>query len=231
MKILGLDTSSDACSVAVFDTSTSKLIAEESVPLQRGHAELLFSQITRVMSAAGTELDMVGRFAVTTGPGTFTGVRIGLAAARGLALAAGRPLIGVGSLEVIAATADTTSRAVVVAAIDARRGELYVQGFLAGRAITEAFAAPADEAAARLTQAAPSGCSFEALGTGASAIVAALGASGHSSKPLGGDPFPQASALVRLAAQRPIPLERPQPLYLRAPDAKLPAAQTIPGGA
>jgi tRNA threonylcarbamoyl adenosine modification protein YeaZ len=228
MKILALDTSSDACSVAVFDAETSTALAEERTLISRGHAELLFSQIDRAAKAAQVPLMAFDRFAVTIGPGTFTGVRIGLAAARGLALAASKPLVGVSSLEVLAADAPVSE--VMVAAIDARRGELYLQAFLAGRAIIEAQVAATESAAAMLIKTLPNR-SFATVGTGAEALAAALAARGAEARATGYDPFPKAMVLARLAARRPANGSRPRPLYLRAPDAKPKGAPFAAGSA
>jgi tRNA threonylcarbamoyladenosine biosynthesis protein TsaB len=224
MKVLGLDTSTDSCSVALYDAHAQRLLAEERVLIERGHAEILFAQIARVTQRAELGLKAVDRFAVTTGPGTFTGVRIGLSAARGLALAAGRPLVGLNSLEVTAFAADASPEAIIVAAFDARRGEIYAQGFRGGGTpVTEPFAASAEAGARTIMRSVPPGARLELIGSGAEALRSAFAKAGVQSAVVAGDPLPSASALARLAAARPIPAARPKPLYLRAPDAKLPA--------
>ena len=103
MLILAIDTALDACAAAVLDTSAGKLIAQESQAMKRGHAEALMPLIARVMKASGVAFAALDRIAVTTGPGSFTGLRVGLSAARGIALAAGKPVVGVTTLTAFAA--------------------------------------------------------------------------------------------------------------------------------
>src|SRR4029450_9156377 len=94
MLILAIDTALDACAAAVLDTDTAKIIAQESQAMKRGHAAALMPLIARVMKAAGIAFTALDRIAVTKGPGSFTGLRVGLSAARGIALAAGKPVGG-----------------------------------------------------------------------------------------------------------------------------------------
>ena len=98
MLILAIDTALDACSAAVLDTGASKIIAQESQAMKRGHAEALMPLIARVMKASGIAFTALDRIAVTTGPGSFTGLRVGLSAARGIALAAEKPVVGLTTL-------------------------------------------------------------------------------------------------------------------------------------
>jgi tRNA threonylcarbamoyladenosine biosynthesis protein TsaB len=90
MRVLAIDTALEACSAAVLDTEQGGISARESLPMVRGHAEALLPLIARVMDSAGLEFAALDRIAVTTGPGSFTGLRVGIAAARGIALAAGK---------------------------------------------------------------------------------------------------------------------------------------------
>ncbi|MFZ1991218.1 MAG: tRNA (adenosine(37)-N6)-threonylcarbamoyltransferase complex dimerization subunit type 1 TsaB [Alphaproteobacteria bacterium] len=221
MKILALDTSGDACSVALYDARNKKLLAEERVLIERGHAEILFSQIACVTEQGDTSLKSIDRFAVTIGPGTFTGVRIGLSAARGFALAAQKPLIGLSSLEVVARGAEAPASAIIVAAFDARRGEIYVQAFQGDATILEPMAATPAEAASAITEASSGGEVF-IIGTGAEILRAALASKGARAEIAPGEALPRADVLARLAANRPAATEPVMPLYLRAPDAKLP---------
>ena len=98
MLILAIDTALDACAAAVLDTSASDVIAQESQSMKRGHAEALMPLIARVMKASGVAFAELDRIAATAGPGSFTGLRVGLSAARGIALAAGKPVVGVTTL-------------------------------------------------------------------------------------------------------------------------------------
>src|SRR5580692_2116305 len=128
MLILAIDTALDACAAAVLDTRASKLIAQESLPMKRGHAEALMPLIARVMKQASLAFTALDRIAVTTGPGSFTGLRVGLSAARGIALAAGKPVVGVTTLTAYAAPIVSANHAApVISAIDARHDHVYVQ--------------------------------------------------------------------------------------------------------
>jgi tRNA threonylcarbamoyladenosine biosynthesis protein TsaB len=151
MLILAIDTALDACAAGVLDTSANRLIARESQSMKRGHAEALMPLIGRVMAEAGIAFAALDRVAVTTGPGSFTGLRVGLSAARGIALAADKPVVGVTTLTAYAApVVSTNAEPPVIAAIDARHDHVYFQvvsgdggGLVSPRvaAITEALAA------------------------------------------------------------------------------------------
>jgi tRNA threonylcarbamoyladenosine biosynthesis protein TsaB len=128
MLILAIDTALDACAAAVLDTGTSKLIAAESQAMKRGHAEALMPLIGRVMRQAALPFAALDRIAVTTGPGSFTGLRVGLSAARGLALAAGKPAVGLTTLSAYAAPVVSESgEDPVISAVDARHDQVYFQ--------------------------------------------------------------------------------------------------------
>src|SRR5882724_12673226 len=103
MLILAIDTALDVCAAAVLDTDANQLIAQESLSMTRGHAEALMPLLDRVRKAADLPFSKLDRIAVTTGPGSFTGLRVGLSAARGLALAANKPVVGVTTLSAFAA--------------------------------------------------------------------------------------------------------------------------------
>src|SRR5271154_3822699 len=128
MLILAIDTALDACSAAVLDSGASKLIAQESQPMKRGHAEALMPLIARVMGEAAIAFAALDRIAVTTGPGSFTGLRGGLSAGRGVALAAGKPVVGITTLTAYAAPVVSVNAVQpVISAIDARHDHVYVQ--------------------------------------------------------------------------------------------------------
>src|SRR6187549_161385 len=132
MRVLAIDTALEACAAAVLDTERGTL-ASESLPMLRGHAEALMPLIARVMRQANIPFAALDRIGVTTGPGSFTGLRVGIAAARGIALAAGKPAFGLTTLSAFAAphiAADETSG--VTVAIDARHQHVYLQVFAAG---------------------------------------------------------------------------------------------------
>jgi tRNA threonylcarbamoyladenosine biosynthesis protein TsaB len=209
MIILGLDTCLSACSVAVADGA--RLLAARSEVMARGHQERLAPMAEAVMAEAGLSFAALERIGVTVGPGSFTGLRVGVAFAKGLAAALGIPAVGIGTLEALAAQAD----GLVFAAIDARRDQLYLQAFEDGQPLMAPDALHRDTAAARLAEVA-AGRPLTLIGSGA-ALLAPMVPSARVLAAEGAD----ARDVARLAVGRtPTPLK---PLYLRAPDAKLPA--------
>jgi tRNA threonylcarbamoyladenosine biosynthesis protein TsaB len=128
MLILAIDTALDACAAGVLDTDSGALIAQESQPMKRGHAEALMPLIARVMQQSGIGFAALDRIASTTGPGSFTGLRVGLSAARGIALAANKPVVGLSTLTAYAAPVVARNAAQpVISAIDARHDHVYFQ--------------------------------------------------------------------------------------------------------
>jgi len=150
MLIFAIDTALDACAAAVLDTRACKLIAQETQSMKRGHAEALMPLIGRVMNQAAIAFTALDRIVVTTGPGSFTGLRVGLSAARGIALAADRPVVGVTTLTAYAApVVSTNSKPPVIAAIDARHDQVYFQVVAGdGSALISPRVAPITEALA-----------------------------------------------------------------------------------
>jgi tRNA threonylcarbamoyladenosine biosynthesis protein TsaB len=148
MLILAIDTALDACAAAVLDTKAARLVAQESHPMKRGHAEALMPLIARVMNEAAIGFTALDRIVVTTGPGSFTGLRVGLSAARGIALAADRPVVGVTTLGAYAApVVSTNATPPVIAAIDARHDQVYFQVVSGdGGALVSPRIAPIEEA-------------------------------------------------------------------------------------
>ncbi|MGC2781794.1 MAG: tRNA (adenosine(37)-N6)-threonylcarbamoyltransferase complex dimerization subunit type 1 TsaB, partial [Bradyrhizobium sp.] len=128
MLILAIDTALDHCAAAVLDTDSAAMRAQETLRMQRGHAEALMPLIARVMRQSGAGFHELDRIAVTTGPGSFTGLRVGLSAARGIALAAHKPVVGVTTLSAYAAPVVSEDGASpVISAIDARHDQVYYQ--------------------------------------------------------------------------------------------------------
>src|SRR6187431_3120844 len=125
MRVLAIDTALEACAAAVLDTERG-MVVSESLPMVRGHAEALMPLIGRVMKQAETAFSALDRIAVTTGPGSFTGLRVGIAAARGIALAATKPAFGLSTLSAYAAPLIAKDDSIpVMAVIDARHGQVY----------------------------------------------------------------------------------------------------------
>ena len=122
MQILAVDTATSSCSVAVVDNGV--LRAELTVADRRSHARHIMPMIRTVMECSGATLESVDGFAVSGGPGSFTGLRIGIGTVKGLAAALGKPMVGISSLEVLARQAGAGSRR-VCPMMDARKGEVY----------------------------------------------------------------------------------------------------------
>jgi tRNA threonylcarbamoyladenosine biosynthesis protein TsaB len=208
--ILALDTCLGACSVAV--VSNGAALAGASEAMARGHQERLAPMTAEVMARSGLAFADLDRIAVTLGPGSFTGLRVGLAFAKGLALALDRPCIGVGVLETLAL--EGSPAAFVAAALDAHRGQVYLQVFADGRAIMAPDALPIETAAARLAELYGGGPA-RLVGSGAPLLQAALP---HAHVVPSAMPNP--IVIATLAAQARPPFVPPKPLYLRAPDAR-----------
>jgi tRNA threonylcarbamoyladenosine biosynthesis protein TsaB len=219
MLILAIDTALDACAAAVLDTEAGQLIAQESQAMKRGHAEALMPLIGRVIAASGTAFASLGRVAVTTGPGSFTGLRVGLSAARGIALAANIPVVGVTTLTAYAAPiVSQNAEHPVISVIDARHDQVYLQVVSGnGSALVRPRVAPMEEA-------------LEACRFGAPYVVG--NAAGLLSErwpsqavpPAGVDmqPAPDIGWVGWLGAAVSPNTAPARPFYLRAPDAKPP---------
>ncbi len=228
---LAFDTTLDTCSVAV--VAGAETLAHRADRLGRGHAEALLPMIEAVMTEAGTGYDGLDLVAVTTGPGTFTGQRIGLAAARGIGLARGLPVQGVSTLEVLAWMAGRNgleaADAYVFVAMDARRGEIYGQCFELPLPPGGNRSAPACLPAADIAGLAPPGPGV-IVGSGAPLVAPLLKSAQHRLRTPDVPTVADAVAVAELAVMRVMaggfPKEPPAPLYLRAPDAKLPGGKT-----
>lgn len=207
--ILAVDTALGACSVAALRGDA--VLAHQFEEMARGQAETLAPMVRDVMARAKIAFAELDRLAVTTGPGTFTGQRVGLAFMRGLRVALKKPLTGITTLEAMAA-ATTASRAAAIH--DARREEAYLLLWEHGASILAPMVLPFAGAVEKIRSFGP--CTL--CGTGAPAAAAALG----TNYPLSAVRQPDAVWVARLALQRPAPGTAPAPLYLRAPDAKLP---------
>jgi tRNA threonylcarbamoyladenosine biosynthesis protein TsaB len=210
MKILALDTCLDACSAAVW--SDGRVLAAASEPMQRGHQERLAPMTAEVLGGAGLLPADLDRVAVTVGPGSFTGLRVGLAFAKGLALALDRPCVGIGTLEALALGAGTSFAASV---IDARREHVYLQAFEAARPLMAPDILDLPTAAARLAELFRGGPA-QLVGSGAPLLASVL-----PTAAIDAAATPDPGRIAALAATRPAG-PPPRPLYLRTPDAKVP---------
>jgi tRNA threonylcarbamoyl adenosine modification protein YeaZ len=225
MRILAIDTALASCSAAVLDTVHGGIIASDSLPMIRGHAEALIPLLQRVMDEANLTYADIDRVAVTTGPGSFTGMRVGIAAARGIALAASKPIVGLSTLSAYAAprmAADDPYP--VVAAIDARHGHVYMQVF-SPDGLTLAAPRLATLHDAALAAAETPSC---IVGSAAEAVAAALSEAGASPAAVDSGAAPDIAWVARVGAVLPEGQSPPKPQYLRAPDAQPQHAAQLP---
>lgn len=222
MKLLALDAATAACSVAVWVDGTIR--AQDLRPMARGQSEALMPMVVAALAEAGLAFADLNAVAATVGPGAFTGLRIGLAAARAMALAAHLPCLGVTTLEAVAANVPEAERqgAAVLVVLDAKRADLYAQVFSATLApLTEPRAVlPAD-----LAGLLPEG-SVIVAGDAAARAAEVLTEAGIETRLSAAPGLPDAAVVASIAAGRQRdgrPALPPVPLYLRAPDVTLSA--------
>lgn len=220
MKVLVVDTALGLCTAGVFEVrgAEARGLGLRSEPMAKGHSERLAGFVRDAMAEAGLAFGAVDRIGVTVGPGSFTGLRVGLAFAQGLGAALDRPVVGVSSLDALAASGEGVAAA---ALIDARRGQVYARFWTDGVADGPAEALSLEAASERIADL-PSGGVL--IGSGAALFAEAFPA--LMSVALAG---PAPEALARLAAAADPDGAPPRPLYLRAPDAAPPTR--LPGQA
>jgi tRNA threonylcarbamoyladenosine biosynthesis protein TsaB len=227
MITLGLDTATSACAVALWDAASGRTLAVRAEMMQRGLAEKLVPMVQETMAEAGIGFADLSRIGVTVGPGTFTGLRVGLAAARGFALAANCPLVGVTTLEAAVHGLDTDIRAghTLLAAIESRRDDLFLQPFTAD---LKPLAEPADVLPADLPAYAaahlPAG-PLLIVGDAATRTAQALGIWNGAVVIQETAGAAEALATARIAAMQDgagIAARIADPFYLRPPDVTLP---------
>jgi len=237
MLVLAYDTSTPISSVGWVEADAggprpvAGRFASFVAPAVPGHAETLLDRIGAALATGGHALADVGLIVYGRGPGTFTGLRIGLATAKGLALASGVPILGVSSLESLALSCDGEGLALPL--IDARRGELYAalyetrrdDGWPSARLVAAEQVVRPDGVARLIGDGAGAG-PVRLLGNGALRYSGALAGLGPVLPPSAAAPDPFWTALVgleRYLARGADDPETAEPSYLREPDAKLPA--------
>ncbi|MFM2042696.1 MAG: hypothetical protein RLY86_1272 [Pseudomonadota bacterium] len=239
MLTLGLETATSACAAALWDGGAGRLVAAVAEPMTRGQAERLIPLVQELLAGAGIGFDRIDRYGVTVGPGTFTGLRIGLAAARGLALAAGKPLVGITTFEAVAhgvPPADAFGR-IVLACVESRREDLFLQAFDGERRplTPPTYLLPADLAAWAMAQLSPAPLLL--AGDAAERAALALGPwpMGTARRTTTGvaEAADGATAVARLTATlaaADLATRPADPFYLRPPDVTVPG-RSAPGAA
>lgn len=216
MRILAVDTALGLCSALVMDTVTDQVIARESLSMDRGHAEALMPLVERVMAKVPDGFSSLERVATTVGPGSFTGLRVGLSAGRAMALATSLPIVGITTLSAFAAPfLGEGSDRMVASVIDARHQHVYLQ-ISGGRGHIHVppCIIPLAEAEALILSA-------EARIVGSAASLFANLAESSRFKVIceADQAGPDCEWVARLAAFADPDEARPTPLYLRPPDA------------
>jgi tRNA threonylcarbamoyladenosine biosynthesis protein TsaB len=232
MNVLAFDTCFGAVSVAVRRHAAGGAwrLHEAYEERATGHAERLFPMMAEVMDGAGLAFADVDRIGVTLGPGTFTGVRVGISAARAFALALGKPVVGITSLAAMAHGAeeqlgDRLAGRPLVIAVDARRGALYVQSFAAGGSETsEAQLLTPEEAALRIGRE-----RAVIAGSGAAAVAAVVHSRGGNAEACLPNLQPHARTIAEIAVGL-VPMASVKPLYMRLPDVKEQAEPPLRAG-
>lgn len=216
MRVLAFETAAGGCSACLWQDGA--VLAQAGGAMVHGQAEALVPLLQQVLADAGLDWADIDRIAVTSGPGSFTGLRVGLATARGLAVATGLPVVGVTTLEAFAHALPEAARAqagTVLAAVDTRRDDVYVQAF-AGATLT-----PLSEPLALDIADIPGW--LESIGAPAPVVVCGDGPALDPAWPRPLDPAPpDVTVVAALGAAAPVPAEPPSALYIRPPDAALP---------
>ena len=224
MRVLAIDTALGACAACVLDGRAGAPVASESLVMARGHAEALLPLVERVVARAGGGFAALNRVAVTVGPGSFTGIRVGIAAARAIGLAAKIPVIGVTTLTAFAAPLVAAGGdELVAAAIDARHGHVFFQAVApGGRTVVPARHVSIGEAARALG----SGPAVIA-GSGAGLVAAEARHLGLDVTVKGLAAAPDITWIARLSLAADPAAALPKPFYLRPADAKPQEARQV----
>lgn len=221
MNLLAIETSSGACSAAILtDSGGVRILSQHYQEMQRGHAESIIGMIRDTVAEACLDFGNLNRIAVSIGPGSFTGTRVGIAAGRGLALSLDAEIVGVSALAILSEKTRQKFEGPIVATLQAGRSEIYFEIFDAdGRSLAAPMVTSADMAVERLPEGPVVLC-----GSGSSEIVSA--APGRDLI-LSDVRWPDAETLARLAYRMPAATVPPTPLYIRAADAKIQTAGVV----
>ncbi|KPQ10091.1 MAG: tRNA threonylcarbamoyladenosine biosynthesis protein TsaB [Saliniramus fredricksonii] len=217
MRVLAIDTALGACSACILDAGAADPLAVETLTMERGHAEALMPLIGRVAEAVPGGFESIDRVAVTIGPGSFTGMRVGISAARAIGLAADVPVVGVTTLSaLLAPLVAAGDRRLIAAAIDARHGAVYFQAVAPGGRSVVAPAHIGIREAVRYLGSGP----VVLTGSAASLIAAEAMQAGVSVSSAHAEDAPDILFVARLGMAADPAQALPKPFYLRAPDAR-----------
>ncbi|TGQ05496.1 tRNA (adenosine(37)-N6)-threonylcarbamoyltransferase complex dimerization subunit type 1 TsaB [Mesorhizobium sp. M2E.F.Ca.ET.219.01.1.1] len=221
MKLLAIDCAANLCAACVYDSDADAELGREVRDLGKGHAEHLMAVIETALEASGAGYQDLNAVAVSIGPGSFTGLRVGVSTARGLALALKIPAIGVTTLEALAAEgAHAFPGRAVLAALDAGREEIHAA--LYDRALVETYG----PSVATLAEAVTVAINADAILVGTAApLIAQSAGRVFDTGPVAATA--DIATYARLAAAKG-PGEKPKPLYLRGADAKPQAGFILP---
>ncbi|MGO4706521.1 tRNA (adenosine(37)-N6)-threonylcarbamoyltransferase complex dimerization subunit type 1 TsaB [Microvirga sp. 2MCAF38] len=217
MRVLAIDTALGACSACVLDIDKVEPLVREMIPMDRGHAEALLPLIDRLISHVEGGFKSLDRVAVTVGPGSYTGLRVGIAAARAIGLAAGIPVVGVATLSAfLAPMLAGEARGLFTAAVDAKHGHVYIQAIAAGGRTIIPSSLMGLRDALRLLGSGP----LLLTGSAAPILAAEAWAQGIDATITETPLAPEITWVARLGALADPAQALPKPLYLRGPDAK-----------
>jgi tRNA threonylcarbamoyl adenosine modification protein YeaZ len=217
LRVLAIDTALGACSACIVQAGETLPLAAETIPMERGHAEALMPLLDRLSAQVDGGFEGLDRVAVTVGPGSYTGLRVGISAARGIGLAAGIPVVGVSTLSAFLAPLMVSDRrGLYTAAIDAKHGHIYIQAVAPGGRIIVQPGLMTYREAIRLLGSGP----LLVAGSAAPMLAAEARIQGVEAHLGDMSAFPDIGWVARLGALADPAQALPKPLYLRDPDAK-----------
>lgn len=223
--VVAIDTALGSCAVAVYDAGLGETLAVESIDMSRGHAEAIIPMVERVVRSSRVDFGDMERIVTTVGPGSFTGLRVGISAARGLGLACDKPVVGVSTLDALTAPYITDTETVpIVGAIDARHNNFYLQMIGAGG---RKLVTPRVLSMTEALRACAIGL-VRIIGSGANLLAGQWPASIPAPLLVDGRAAPDIVWVARLGARAEVATSPPRPLYLRAPDAQPQAGYKLP---
>lgn len=217
VRVLAIDTALGACSACIWQSGDAEPLAAETLFMERGHAEALLPLIDRVSAKVDGGFESLDRVAVTVGPGSYTGLRVGISAARGIGLAAGIPVVGVATLSAFLAPLMVKERrGLFTAAVDAKHGHIYVQAIAPGGRVIIQPSLMSYRDAIRVLGSGP----LLISGSGSAMLAAEARAQGVDAHITDASEAPEIMWVARLGALADPNQALPKPLYLRDPDAK-----------